>query len=116
MTTKPETEIERYNRVTPTLKEPTAEQCEEVVKLYEDESEVCYALWYPSMGGYVGKAIARIPKTDEPCVEFLVWHNGEFPFTGQDKWQASNPVELHHCSPDEFENFGKLMKKLIYEN
>jgi hypothetical protein len=71
------------------------------------------AFWYPSMGGYVGKAIA-LP--DGGCVDVYVWHDGEFPFPGEQAWpddRAHSPVRLHHCNPEDFIRLGTLLARLV---
>ncbi len=100
------------------VKEPTAEQCSAKDKVYEDESRVGYAIWYPQMGGYVGKAVALLDKewseTENGarmggCFDVLVWHDGEFPLRGED---GEQPVRLHHCNPEQFIEFGKEVADL----
>jgi hypothetical protein len=84
-------------------KEPTAEQCGEMVLVGEDEHSRHFAIWYPQMGGYVGKAVAVICKDSDEgsCFDVFVWHDGEFPFSEE------NPAELHHCSAEQFVRFGE---------
>jgi hypothetical protein len=68
------------------------------------------ALWYPSMGGYVGKAVA-VDCNDEDGPDVYVWHDGEFPFTEGDRqpWSGAvrAPARLHLCAPDQFIGFGR---------
>ncbi len=99
-------------------KEPTAEQCTNKDKVFEDERNVGYAIWYPQMGGYVGKAIAIFDKqwtvyphgaAEGGCIDVLVWHDGEFPFRGED---GDQPVVLHHCDPEQFIEFGKALAEI----
>lgn len=52
---------------------PTSDQCNTNAPL----GGGWFAIWYPQMGGYVGKA-AIFPDTSG-CVEVVVWHDGEFP-------------------------------------
>ena len=99
------------------MKEPTSEQCTHNDKVYEDEGRIGYAIWYPQMGGYVGRAIAVVDKDwmqrDDGaaiggCIDVLVWHDGIFPFSdGED-----NPREIHHCEPEQFIRFGEKLKEL----
>ncbi len=97
------------------LKEPTAEQCTAREKVFEDNDQIGYAIWYPQMGGYVGKAVALIDKNeddnfiDNSCFEVFVWHDGEFPF---DTESGKEPVQLHHCSPEQFIDFGQTILNL----
>lgn len=44
------------------MKEPTGDECTNKSKVFEDEEKVAYAVWYPQMGGYVGKAVAEFDK------------------------------------------------------
>lgn len=100
------------------VQEPTAEQCSANEKVFEDECTVGYAIWYPQMGGYVGKAVALMDRdwieissgaSIGGCVDVLVWHDGEFPFIGED---GRKPVRLHHCDPDQFISFGAKIAEL----
>ena len=97
------------------IQQPTAEQCSTHEKVWEDEYQVGYAIWYPQMGGYVGKAIALFDKgwCDLPsgariggCFDVLVWHDGEFPF------DEGEPRHIHHCDPEQFIDFGKKIEEL----
>lgn len=97
-------------------KEPTAEQCSQHALVHENEHKLVYAIWYPQMGGYVGKALAFIDKgwkefphgaTEGGCIDVLVWHDGSFPFD-----DGRNPADLHHCDPEQFIQFGEQLKKL----
>ena len=87
--------------------EPTADQCSKHAKVYEDDERRGYAIWYPSMGGYVGKAVAMVTKgLADACIDVYVWHDGAFPFTGEND-DGQNPIDIHHCSPEEFVDFGE---------
>lgn len=81
--------------------EPTAEQCSAKAHL----GDGYYALWYPQMGGYIGKAVVWRDGTDG-CLEMWVWHDGEFPFTDGDTdgWtdKPKSPAHLHHCDAEQF--------------
>lgn len=91
------------------IQEPTGDQCNENAKLFETETQVAYAIWYPTMGGYVGKCVVVLDKPiEDSCIEAYVWHNGDFPF-GDD---TENPVNLHHCSPEQFIEFGQTILRL----
>jgi hypothetical protein len=80
------------------LAEPTAEQC-----TAHEEVGPGIACWYPQMGGYVAKAIV-IP--GDTCADVYVWHDGSFPFTDDD---PRGPAHLHHCSGEQFIEFGKFL-------
>ncbi len=98
--------------------EPTPEQCtnNEWISLegWEgwDKGWVAFAAWYPQMGGYVGRAvicIGRIPNREDEedsCFEAFVWHDGEWPFRGED---GDNPIHIHHCMASQFIEFGELV-------
>ena len=91
-----------------TPQEPSAEQCSAHEQVYEDGDCMGYAIWYPQMGGYVGKAVALI-STREPdgCIDVYVWHDGEFPFS-----DGQSPTLLHHCDPNQFVEFGRALDSL----
>lgn len=93
------------------LQEPTCEQCSANEKVFEDDHTVSYAIWYPQMGGYVGRAIATFSKGvgAEGCFDVLVWHDGEFPFDGEG---GNQPRRLHHCAADQFIDFGEKVAEL----
>lgn len=92
-------------------KQPTSDQCNANTRVYETEAQVGYAVWYPQMGGYVGKAIAVMDKRWSQgcggCIDVYVWHNGEFPFG-----DGETPVLIHHCSAEQFIEFGHTLSKL----
>ena len=101
------------------VKEPTTDQCSEEQKVYESEHKVGFALWFPQLGGYHGKAVALFDKNwkEMPsgsrsggCVDIYVWHDGEFPFGG------GKPRELHLCDPEQFIQLGQTLKKLNDSN
>jgi len=83
------------------LIEPTGDQCNARAKLGEDEFNSFYAVWYPQMGGYIGKAVAAIGKGDDGCVDIFVWHDGMFPFS-DDADPSRSPAMIHHCVIDQF--------------
>lgn len=101
-------------------KEPTAEQCSNNEIIFEDKDCIARAIWYPSMGGYVGKCVVLFTKSWvnntefylDDCFEAFVWHNGKFPFGGCE----NNPVHLHHCDPIQFLRFGELINRWIEES
>lgn len=97
----------------PKIPEPTGDQCNQQHKVYEDETHIGYAMWYPSMGGYVGKCVVLLEKPDsENCVEVYVWHDGSFPFRGDDYGEERDPVVIHHCCPGQFIDFGESILNL----
>lgn len=86
--------------------EPTGEQCTHNTVLPSG----WIACWYPRMGGYTGRAVARADQ--DGCVDVWVWHDGEFPFAGDRSDVGRSPVALHHCEGDGFERFGRFLTKL----
>lgn len=84
------------------LQEPTAEQCTNKNR-WKDESFDYVAFWWPQMGGYCAKAIAKVLSNrdeDNNCVDVWVWHRGDFPFTEGARDFNDNvisPAELHIC-------------------
>jgi hypothetical protein len=91
------------------ITEPTAGQCSANTALIVD-GRAGFACWYPQMGGYTGKAIV-LPEPGG-CFGVLVWHDGEFPFPGQDDG-GFPPVRLHHCDADQFIRFGETVRRLL---
>ena len=93
--------------------EPTAEQCDCNERVFEDEKTTGYAIWYPQMGGSVGKAVVLLGKnrSDDtgPCFDVLLWHDGNFPLQGE---EDGPPVRLHHCSAEQFILFGIVVQAL----
>lgn len=57
--------------------EPTVEQCHRNAEV----GQYLWAFWWPTMGGYAGKAVVRSGPGD-CCQTVWVWHDGEFPFAG----------------------------------
>lgn len=84
--------------------EPTAEQCTTQAIMPDGTT----AVWYPQMGGYVAKAVARAD--GDGCADVWVWHDGQFPFSGDDESRPlRSPVELHHCEGYQFVQFGRFL-------
>lgn len=93
--------------------EPTSEQCS-AGERFEWNGLLHRALWYPQMGGYVGKAVAVLDADEH--FDVWVWHDGEFPFTGNDDYRGHlEPVRLHHCYADQFVHFGEQLAELADE-
>jgi hypothetical protein len=100
---------------------PTADQCSKHERLPDFNNFPAFACWYPSMGGYVGKAIVVITPDVDPgenvrqpgdydrCFDVYVWHNGKFPFSDDEYDQSVSPIRLHHCCPSEFIEFGEFV-------
>jgi len=103
--------------------EPTVEQCSENAAVYEDDRRVGYAIFYPQMGGYCGKAVAVCekgwsgigPVRFGGCIEIYVWHDGEFPFSEDDD-DGRSPAHIHICDPEQFVRFGKTLDRLNRRN
>jgi hypothetical protein len=88
--------------------EPTAEQCSAAALVPGGQ-----ACWYPSAGGYAGKAVAAAD--EDGCTDVWVWHDGQFPFRSlddRDEGPPRSPVLLHHCNPDDFIRFGQFLGRL----
>jgi len=68
-----------------------------------------FACWYPQIGGYVARCIvvpiSRGAGDQGFCFDAFVWHDGEFPFSDEDR----SPAMLHHCSANQFIEFGELV-------
>jgi hypothetical protein len=89
--------------------EPTHEQCNGNVPITLPDGRVGYACWYPQMGGYVSVCLV-IPDAGG-CFEAYVWHDGSFPFSGDDG-PSGGPARIHHCNPDQFVGFGQWVGSL----
>lgn len=97
------------------VRQPTADECTNQVEIRDGERLVGYACWYPTMGGYSGKAVI-VP--DKGCVDVHVWHDGQFPFDGECQACSTprQPVVLHHCNGGEYTQFGQLLGKVMGEH
>jgi len=86
-------------------REPTADECSNHAIIERH----CWAVWYPQMGGYVGRAVAK--RDESGCWDVWVWHDGEFPFTGSSGPydDFKKPVLVHHCEPGQFIAFGQFL-------
>jgi hypothetical protein len=94
--------------VTNAPREPTPEECTNHAGV-----DGGWAGWYPQMGGYVGRCVA-VP-ADEPCWDVWIWHDGEFPFSGEDARLpdfSGQPRCIHHCDPGQFVDFGEWLQRL----
>ena len=93
-------------------REPTCDECSDYAVVYRTEHQIGHAIWYPQMGGYVGKAVAVMDRRWEDglggCVDVYVWHDGEFPFSDSD----TKPICIHHCDPAQFIRFGEALVEL----
>ena len=67
---------------------------------------------YPQMGGYCAKStiiFSRLTSDEEPgCFDADIWHDGQWPFDGE-KVGRQGPSHLHHCSAEQFIEFGMLV-------
>lgn len=86
-------------------REPSAEECNLRLPVDIPDGRSGRACWYPSMSGYVGKAVASA--NIDGCVDVWVWHDGQFPFGAGRK-----PARLHHCDPEDFVGFGRFLMSL----
>jgi hypothetical protein len=86
-----------------TPREPTAEEC-----TAHAEVDGGRAIWYPQMGGYVGKAVAMPIGV---CLDLYIWHDGEFPFDDDDGYRG--PTIIHHCDAKQFVRFGQELMELF---
>lgn len=66
-----------------------------------------FAIWYPQMGGYSGKAVVR--PLPEGCFDMWIWHAGEFPLSDG---EVSSPFHLHHCDAEQFIRFGQQVQSI----
>jgi hypothetical protein len=85
---------------------PTAEECNT-----HAEVDGGWAFWWPQMGGYVARAIAKVVKCH---VDVWVWHDGEFPFTGEchSCGLDRSPVHIHMDDGFEWVALGTFLNRL----
>jgi len=105
--------LNRGGSIRPSEIEPTGGQCRDRAFLISTGDAEWWACWYPQMGGYCGKCIVILSKTgcvSNTCFEVVVWHNGDFPFSGE------SPAHLHHCDPQQFIDFGNTVANLQKRN
>lgn len=86
--------------------EPTALQCTN----RESVGDGAWACWYPQMGGYGAKCVV-IDEKNGGCFEAWVWHDGCFPFPGDDPERS--PTRLHHCDAAQFIRFGEFVRHVV---
>lgn len=91
---------------TGTPRQPTSEECAS-----NAEVDGGRAFWWPQMGGYVARAVARV---DRCHVDVWVWHDGEFPFNGdcQACGTGRSPVHLHMDDGFEWVALGTFLNRL----
>lgn len=94
----------RFNEAWTKIERPTGDQCSENTRIKCADGVERVAAWYPQMGGYVGACLIELGAAK--CFEVMVWHDGEFPFDDR------QPGTLHHCSAEQFIEFGELVKNL----
>ena len=103
------------------IKAPTMDQCSSNAIVYKDDHHIAYACWYPQMGGYAGRCVAIFDQlwksyssgaAEGGCVDVLVWHDGEFPFSDDGR----DPYSLHHCDPSQFIRFGEFLQEINDKN
>lgn len=85
------------------VREPTADECSRHAEI----APGVYAIWYPQMGGYHGKAVVSL--SDDGCFDAYVWHDGEFPFGDK----GESPVRIHHCEAQQFIEFGQTIEGML---
>lgn len=69
---------------------PTPEQCDTRAQV----GDHLWAFWWPSMGGYAGRAVVR-SAPDDCCQTIWLWHDGEFPNDDHPKrFTIDDPGEL----------------------
>lgn len=85
---------------------PAADRCT-AREFVEIEGRRGVALWWPQMGGYVGKAV--IFADPDGCADVLVWHDGEFPFDGTcpNCGDPRRPARIHVTDPEDWIRFGR---------
>ena len=94
------------------IPEPTADDCTQMADLPLPDGRTATALWWPQMGGYVGRCLAALD--DDGCIDLWVWHDGEFPFPGlHDRLWGRQPVELHVDDPEDFVRFGNQLNTIV---
>lgn len=89
--------------------EPTSEACNSGFEYDLPGGSRAKACWYPQMGGHVGKCVVVFHPSSNGCFEAYVWHNGDFAFDDED----GAPVHIHHCDPEQFIEFGEMVKKAM---
>ena len=101
------------------LPEPTADQCDTHATITAAGRRAVATWHYPKMGGYVSKCWVvpdgdHDPDPDGCCFDVHVWHDGDFPFTGEDDFHGHrDPVVLHHCDADDFARFAGFAGRVV---
>jgi len=72
-----------------------------------------FACWYPQMGGYVACCVVEVGvdqdgNGERDGFDAWIWHDGEFPFA-----EDREPICLHHCSAEQFIEFGTFVQGKI---
>lgn len=93
-----------------TIPEPTPQQCSDNARFTLDDGRPAHAIWWPQMGGYVGRAL--VAGHAGGCGELYVWHDGEFPFRG-DGPKGRQPVSIHVCDPDRWVELGDQIRRFL---
>jgi hypothetical protein len=98
------------------VKRPTGDECSSHASI-EIGGRTAWAAWYPQMGGYTAPCWVEVWPDDDRkgfCFDVYVWHDGEFPFGGEnDEENKDDPVCLHHCSAQQFVDFGTWVRSLV---
>lgn len=90
--------------------EPTPDQCSTNAQVADWHGRKCFAIWYPQMGGYVSKGV--IVTDGEGCFDAFIWHDGAFPFSDDGYDNGNSPAFIHHCSAEQFIEFGRQVCKM----
>lgn len=91
-------------------REPTSDECTGRAKVGEHAT----AFWFPQMGGYTARAVAVVDPVD-CCIDVWVWHNGEFPFTGESCLGCGfprSPMRIHATSGFDWIRMGEFFDEL----
>lgn len=82
-------------------RQPTVDECSNHTEIEPGR----FAIWYPQMGGYVGRAVIE---QDDGGFNAWVWHDGEFPFE-----DGFEPRMLYHSEAAQFIRFGQDVEELL---
>jgi hypothetical protein len=90
-------------------RQPTTEEIRKCAAFEDNELGSWYAMYSPSVGGYVGVAAVFIyHNVDNTCFEVAVWHDGEFGTEANEP-----PAQFHCCSAEQFIEFGQKVRSLL---